>query len=464
MRRVAAIIVLAVVAIGAATIADYPGSVAIAWQGWEIDTSVGVLVAAVALVALALWLVFSLFAGALRLPRLFRRYRRERRRRLGELALTRGVAALAAGDRSIARRQAERAEMLLGPNPLALMLTAHTALLDGDAAGAHRRYIALLENKDSAFIGLRGLIGEALRAGNDDEALGLAERAYRLRPSADWAFETLFALQTRAAKWEAARDTLTSAMRRKLLPTARAGHHSGALNFELSLEAEQVGDGRRAVSLAATAQEMLPDIAAAAARHARLLIAEGRYKAARRVLEAAWHRAPHPELMALWNALGDAAPALELVAWTEKLATHNPDASETAVARAEAALTAQLWGEARRHLGEAMAASPGVTPRRLCLLMARLEDSEHPGEGRAREWLDRALTAPADAGYVCAQCGGVNHEWRALCAHCHGFDTLAWRPPAGPHAGDVPALVDTVAPAVLLPMPDDLASAGQSAR
>jgi HemY protein len=464
MRRLAAIIALAVLAIAAATIADYPGAVDITWQGWAIDTSVGVLVAALALLTLLIWLLLSLIAAAIRLPRNFRRNRRARRRQLGELALTRGMIAIAAGDSAVAKRQAERAEWLLGPTPLALMLAAQVAQRDGDEAGARRRYTALLDQKDAALLGLRGLIGQALKAGDGEEALRLAERAHQLRPNAVWAFETLFALQTRAGKWEAARDTLAVATRRNLLPAARAQHHRGALFYKLSLAAEREGDRRRALTLAASAQDLLPDIAAIAARHARLLITEDRRRVARRVVERAWQKTPHPELAAIWGELGGAMPALELVAWVEKLAMHNPTSPETAIARAEAALAAQLWGEARRHLGEAIAAAPSGPTRRLCLLMARLEDSEHPGEGGSREWLDRALAAPPNPTYLCARCGGVNAEWRALCAHCHGFDTLSWQAAGGQQSVRAPVLTDLAAPAPLLPMPDGLASAGQSVR
>ena len=210
---------------------------------------------------------------------------------------------------------------------------------------------------------------------------------------------------------------------------------------------------------------LLPGIAAPAVRRARLLIADDRRRAARRVVEQAWARALHPELARLWGELGGALPALELVTWYEKLAAHNPDSPESAVALAEAALAAQLWGEARRHLARAIAVAPDAPSRRLCLLMARIEESEHPGDGRAREWFDRALAAPPDPAYACARCGGENAEWQALCGHCRGFDTLAWRAPKSvpaPAATTLPP--DLAEPSVLLPLPDGLASAGQSVR
>jgi hypothetical protein len=53
-----------------------------------------------------------------------------------------------------------------------------------------------------------------------------------------------------------------------------------------------------------------------------------------------------------------------------------------------------------------------------------------------------------------------------LCGHCHGFDTLSWRAPStgGPSMAKTPVIAAAIEPPPLLPMPDDLASVGQSAR
>ena len=431
MRRLIIIVALVVLSVAAATIADHPGSVDITWWDWEVDTSVGVLAAALAVTAFALWALFALIASLVRLPARFRRNRRDRRRRAGETALARGLTALAAGDPAAAQRHAGRAEMLLAGSPLTLLLAAQAAQLAGDEVTARGRYTALLERRDGEFLGLRGLIGQALKAGNGEDALRLARRAQSLRPNAAWVFETLFALEVAAGRWEAARDALDDAVRHRLMPEARAAHHRAVILYELSLAADAAGRTRRAMSLAAGSAALAPDFAPASVRHARLLIGEDRRRAAQRAVERAWHRAPHPELARVWGELGSAMPALKVVTWFERLAAQKPDAVDSHVAIAEAALAAQLWGEARRHLGLAIAAAePEIPARRLCLLMARLEDSEHPQSGAAREWLDRALAAPADLAYVCATCGNETGDWRPLCTHCRDFDTLRWQPPS----------------------------------
>ena len=143
----------------------------------------------------------------------------------------------------------------------------------------------------------------------------------------------------------------------------------------------------------------------------------------------------------------------------QRLAAHNPEASESHLAIAETALAAQLWGEARRHLTLAIAAPPPGLPsvgpsRRLCRLMARLEESESGDMPAARDWLDRAIGAPPDPSYVCSRCGGgESPEWQALCPECGGFDTLLWRSPPSPDRAGIAPLAGAGAP-LMLPAPE----------
>jgi HemY protein len=209
--------------------------------------------------------------------------------------------------------------------------------------------------------------------------------------------------------------------------------------------------------LAAKAQALASDLAAPACHHARLLIELGRKRSAAKTIERAWRTAPHPDLARLYLDLHPEAGVLARATAMQGLAAHNPEAEESHLAIAEAALAAQLWGEARHHLGLALAASPSAgsslagPSRRLCLLMARLEESEAGNTPAARDWLDRAIGAPSDPTYVCTRCGGETLEWLALCPECGGFDTFVWRSP--PSGSRLAQSADAGAP-LMLPAPD----------
>jgi HemY protein len=456
MRAIFALIVIAALAAAAVFLADNPGRVDILWQGWQLDTSVGVLVAAAALAALCVALLLRLLSLIFGSPRALLRGRRARRRRAGYEALTRGMVAVAAGDPQEARRYARRAEVLLAEPPLTLLLSAQAAQLGGDELAAKKFFTAMLDRPETEFLGLRGLLNHALREGDRDAARRLAERAVALRPNTAWAASSLFDLEAGDRRWEAARNALEQAARRRLIAPETARHHRGVILYELSREAAAQGDRQRAVALAAETRSLTPDLATPAVHYARMLMAEGRAGRAARAIERAWRIAAHPELAQAYGELWKDEPPLARVKRFERLAAQNPAARESQLALAEAALAAQLWGEARRHLERALAAEPppfaplpanlgsprslprsggggaglaGATPR-LCLLMARLEEAEHGDPAQMREWLDRAVGALPDPRYVCASCGGESTEWSALCPRCGAFDMLAWGTPA----------------------------------
>ena len=454
MRTLLALVLAAAAVVAAGFLAEHPGHVEIVWQGRQIDTSLGVLVGAVALLVLLVALALLAAAALRRVPGKLRRRRAVRRRETGEAALTSGIVALAAGQAAEARGHARRAEALLGGIPMALLLAAEAAAREGDVAAAGRAYTALLARPETEFLGLRGLIGQALRAGDDATGRRLAERAAKLRPDALWLVDSRLLLAARAGDWPAARDTLANAAKRQVLPAEQLRHHQGVVLHELSCAAERSGDLREAATLAATAQALATDLAVPASHHARLLIGLGRKRAAARAIERAWRTAPHPDLARLYLEINPAAPPPARAASLQLLAAQNPQAAESGLALAEEALAARLWGEARRHLALAIAApAPEGPSRRLCLLMARLEESEaaNPQEGRAaaREWLDRALGAAPDPCYVCTRCGRDHPLWQALCAECGAFDTLRWQTP--PHRV-MPALAARAANAAAPPM------------
>src|SRR5262249_2052424 len=163
--------------------------------------------------------------------------------------------------------------------------------------------------------------------------------------------------------------------------------------------------------------------------------------------------------------------------------------AESHLAVAAAALEAQLWGEARRHLEAASANGPSA---RACRMMAELEEAAHHASAAARRWPEPAAEAPPDAGYECSACpaghrlwqgqrvrrwperaaggrvdagyqcaaGAAEHRmWHALCPNCGAFDPPSWKVPARASAlllpGAEPGMVEA------LPPPQRLAAAAR---
>jgi HemY protein len=431
MRALPAIIVIALLIAGAIFVADRPGDVSLVWQGWRVDTSVAVLVFGTVILATIAALLFHFLRLLIRSPRILSRSRRESRRRRGYRALSQGMVAVAAGDPAEAKRYARQADSLLADPPLTLLLSAQAAQLNGDEKAAEKYFTAMLDRAETEFLGLRGLLMQALKRKDEAVALKLAERAKELRPKTQWVLASLFELQARAGKWVEAEATLALAAKRKAITAIDGARHRAVMLYEQSRVASAESRDRDAVRLAAKAHAMAPGFTQAAVRYAEMLSGAGQTRQARKVIETAWEKAPHPELAAIYDAIfGDERPLQRLKRF-ETLAARQKDHVETHVALAIAALKARLWGEARRHLTEAGAHDGNAHPSpRVARLMAELEESEHADLPAARQWLSRATTtATQDAAYVCAACGGEVAHWTSLCPHCRSFDSIEWRPP-----------------------------------
>jgi HemY protein len=132
--------------------------------------------------------------------------------------------------------------------------------------------------------------------------------------------------------------------------------------------------------------------AAAVARLARALILQNKGKKAGAEIERTWAAAPDARLLSAYKALAPSEPALDWVKRVERLAGVAPEHPESRLASAEAALAAELWGQARSRLAPLLAdgADPAVKAR-AARLMAEVETAERGDEAAAARWLRLAL-------------------------------------------------------------------------
>ena len=425
-RAVFYFVQVAILAALAVWLSDHPGKVEIDWLGYRIETYFGVLLVLVVIMVVVVTVLYRLWRGVLGAPGDFLNRRQYKRREDGYRALALGMAAAAGGDREESKRLAQRADALLQDPDLTRLLSAQAAALNGDEAAARRYFDALIENDETAFLGLTGLMRQAMADGDGDRTLALAKRAHKIRPDSAFVVDTIFDLHTRRAEWAQAQAILFDAVRRRGKTEAEAVRQRTTILTARAIEAEGAGGFPEAAEFAEKALSSTADFVPAAVLSARTLERDGKARRAARLLEDLWRRNPHPELSAAYLGLWPLETPLERVKRVQHLTSANPSEAQSRVAVAAAALDAKLWGEARRHL---TALDDGEITVRVCRLMARLEQEEHGDSAAARAWLERADSAPQDRTWTCESCGAVAPEWSALCGNCSAFDTISWKPP-----------------------------------
>ncbi len=448
-----------------------PGQFELQWLGYQIAfDNIGFLVALVLVITVISVITYLIWRFILNAPGGFGASRRERRRRRGYQALTQGMVAVAAGESELADRLARKADNLLEEPPLTMLLSAQAAQLKGDDTAARRYFEAMLENPETRFFGLRGLLMQAQRAGDEPAALEYTRKAHAMKPKSEWVLTNLFELSERAGDYEGAEQALRQAAKYKVMPQDEATRKRAVVQLTRAIQAQQSGDLQKALTWSREAHSLAPDLVPATLVLSKAALEANRRREALKVLEKAWPVAPHPDLARAYLDLWPDDSEVERVSRLEKFVASRADHIESRLIVAEIALDARLWGEARSKLTQAIEAASAamegegenmgaddLPSRRLCRLMARLEQEEHDDGDAARQWLQKASEAEPDTAWVCSSCGAVAGAWDPHCGACHSFDSLRWQNP--PRVAPALAMLEHDAPeaaeaggdAVLLP-------------
>ncbi|MDP2699080.1 heme biosynthesis protein HemY [Thalassospira sp.] len=439
-----ALFILATAALVTGTVwfANNPGTMTVVWLGYRFDGSVGMVVLGLVLLTMVLMLLWRTWSAISHSPGWLGRLLGSRRRKKGQQALTMGLLELASGDVRQALKHTRAVDKYLEDDTLTRLLTAQAAELDGNDAAAKRQFDAMLQQPDSAFFGLRGLLQLSLKTNDRKSALDYAERAHRLRPRNPSVLVTLFDLLLGVRNWDRALSLLVDAQKAEVFNEVELSRRRALLITAKAEDAITDGENAEAVKLLRKALNAHPDFMGAAVLLARLDIDIKQPAKARDAIMAIWRVAPGGALGALYLESLD-GDALSQVKAVEKLIATNPDHPESHILLAETALKADLWGLARNHLEKAMAHN---TQARHYRLLADLEFREKNDSSRARDLLVKASHANPDPDWRCGACGAETDKWSVSCPSCHSFGSIDWRAPLRVHNDPATEKSQPVAP------------------
>lgn len=425
------LIIFLIIAIAAAWLsvwfADNPGEVQITepWGGNSFSPPFGILILGVLLVGVAITLLYEVYRAVVTAPKKIGRYRRQRRKERGYEELATGLVAAAAGDVSGAKASTRRAEKLLEKAPTTLLLGARSAQLDGNDNEARGKFKEMLQHKETEFLGLRGLLAQAIKDGDREEAIKFAKKAYLRRPNTPWVLTTLFELQTEGGEWRDAMATVNDMARQKLITAETANRHRAILLHLQAEKKDEEGRQQEAFDNAKKAHKLLPGLAPIAANAAKLAVKTDRPRVARKILETSWKAEPHPALArALAGVNADQSPTDRYKTF-ERLHQLNPSSLEGEMALAEQAVAAEQWPAAREALERAVKLGPTASVFRM---FADVERATGADAEKIQGWLAKAVDAPSDPTWLCKATGETRARWSAF-GPDGKFDSLRWGSP-----------------------------------
>ena len=383
-----------------------------------------VLVVAVAAVAVLTVMLWSIIRAILRSPDIAAVLSAHPPRRA---RLSRGLAGpdrgrlrrRARGAQARRRGRADRARRAAGA-------AAHRAgaQLSGDRDAAERTFHAMAARDDTKLLGLHGLIIEAQRRNDAAAARLYAEEAAKSARAPAWAGQAVLDSRCAAGDWVGALERLDRNMKSGLVDRDAYRRQRAVLLTARALEADAQRRPRRRPRAGARSGEARAD--AGAGRGARRPAAgRGRRPAPRRAhrrggVEGQSASRSRRGLCASAARRFRARPAgARRDRWRQK----TPGNIEGALAVARAALDAQEFAVARRAL-----APLSIAPsQRVAMLMAEIEEKEHGDEGRAREWMTRAVRARRDPAWTAD--GIVSDRWMPVSPVTGRLDAFQWKDP-----------------------------------
>ena len=417
------IILSLLVTAGIAWLISLPGTLTLEFMDFRMQPRLGIAAFLVLASVAAIIVLWGILRRIIAAPYYLARRARDRRKDQGFVALSDGFIALQAGDAARARLLAREARTNLPANAAAQLLEARADLALGDMHSAREHYRALISNRKTALAALSGLYDQARAQGRNEAALTFAQKATEIAPHTPWASEAVFDDLTRKGRWDEALAVVAAepaVTREEKMRKRRRQAVVEAARAKLAEPTEPLA----ALDHALTALKLQPDFVPAALIAARIYINRGDTRKAMSLLRRVWRATSHPDIATLFANAMPGVSAVDRLKRIRELVDTPPQNKSGAMVLSRAAIDAYEWGAARDALANYASTNPSQA---VCMMMAEIEEGENADQGKAREWVNRAVRAPRDP--VWTADGITAEEWEPLSPVTGRLDAFEWRVP-----------------------------------
>ncbi len=423
MRRLVLYITFSLaISLGVAWLLSLEGNLVIDFAGYRMQPSVGVTILALIVFILFAIFVWAIIRRIIFAPKQIAKIAKEKKKDSGIKALNDGYIALLAGDGEKARKLAKIAKDKLQYNSGAKLLEARSDLLLGDMGNAREHYAALISNSDTSLAALHGLFEQANTQNRQDVALTFASKAYQLTPSSAWAQKALFDGLTKGKQWQKALEIVVKQPVSNAAERQKKTRKQALLHCAIAQDL-QTSDPDLALHNVKLALKLLPNFVPAALIGAQIYINRNQQRKASSLLRRIWGATKHPHIAQLYINAQSGASTIDRLKRAKELIGETTDNKEAALVLANSAIDAYEWSLARNVLAPFL----NNPTQNIYLAMAQIEEGQNKDEGKARNYLAKAVHAPRDLAWVGD--GIISDVWEPISPISGKFDVFEWKSP-----------------------------------
>lgn len=327
----ALLVIVAGFGLVAAWLGENPGSVTMLWFGYQIETSVAVLILLALLAAIALTLSYNFLNRLLMAPGRFAERRSLKQYKVALAEITHSVAALASADMEGAKLHTRRAEKMLGTTPLTLLLRAQISKNAGSDEESRKLLEQLLAHPETEYLAAKSLSDAAEKQQLLPQALALAERANKINPAQAETALSVFELLLANGQFQEAEIHAVKARKAGAFNRADVARAHGRIALKQAENSYANGHRDNALLFATRAVKLCGGDIKSAEFLAKLYVETHQMKKAQKLIQTQWKAAPSSALAQYFlDAVADEKPAKQ-EKLVDALEASNPTASENSL-------------------------------------------------------------------------------------------------------------------------------------
>ena len=383
------IVVLFVVGVLAQMSASESGFMTLYLQGYAFTMSSTAFVWAAAALLILAFIGGRIWEFLKEVPFALERKRKQKKVYQGMDTVLKGLEAVEAGEFSQAAKLAKKAQKLLPAHGLTTVLQAEAAALTGKESEAQQQYLLLSNQKSGNFIGLKGLLDQALSEKDWAKVYALTTQAYKQKPKNAWLMEILFEAQMRSGHFDEALKFLPVIRRKGDHVLEKLDFYEASMNLQKA-EAVEAESSKKALKYVEAGLKVCPQHFPLFQKKLTFLKNSKTKDATEKALFDFWRATYSIKIVDMWYDTVKDQPAKKILKKAERFAQETQDRPEGLYAQAKVFLAQEMWKEAREVLTKAISRE---STKEVFLLMGELDDTVAPKTKADYEWLQKALNA-----------------------------------------------------------------------